>query len=185
MKCSEAKELALTQGLSTEQLEALRAHARDCATCRFELESAFLALVLRETPPESPPPTFADAVMARIETVRVQRRFSGEQILAAVFFLVAVCTLSFVLHRTQMGIFRESLNGIILNLPIGAIKETIIATVHVLSTVLAVLVEISKEARRQSAVNFLTAIVVACALIMVLVAGRSTRYRVEPQSERY
>ena len=104
MKCSEAKKLALNQGLTGEQLNLLRIHAEECGKCSLELEGVFLGLSLEESPQESPPSSFANVVMEQIGTTPVRGGLSSRQVVASACFLIAVGSLGYLIQRALIGL---------------------------------------------------------------------------------
>ncbi len=173
MKCPEARDLALTQDLAGDQVEALRAHARECSACAAELEGYLLASGLKDAPLERPSPSFADGVMARIETLPAPGRSSTERIAAAASFLITVAGLAFVFSVAKSLLVRFLADGVRVGVPVGPLKEAVLKLVHVADICLTVVIELVKLGNANATATLCVAIAVACALAATLFAARS------------
>ena len=172
MKCSEARELALTQDLTVDQVEALRAHVRECSACAAELEGYLFASGLGDAPLERPSPSFADAVMARIETLPAPRKQSTEYTLAAASFIATVAGLAVFFSAVREWFLDEWLGKAVFAFPVGLLKDAVVYVAEKSDLFVTVTVELLKTTYGTTSANLSMAGIVLFGLLIMLCAAR-------------
>ncbi len=177
MKCSDVSRLVVTQRLTRSDIEELRNHARKCSRCAAEIEGLLAAMTTDSASLDTPPPSFADNIMARIEVLPVPRRVTTEHIFAMILFIASVAGLSALtpfLSRMALKVFANAIRieGF------ASLIEDIVGTFERISDFFAVWVPALLNATRESVgANLVTASILVCALAVILYAAKPTQKR--------
>ncbi len=184
MKCSEAQKLILTHGLAEEQIGGLQAHARECDKCATEIESMLVAVRLEGLPVEEPTRTFADDVMAKVETIPAPGRLTTEQLLAPIAFAATVLGLAALFSIVRKEFFDTLSVQVPFNISAAAVKGALLQAVGVAQTLGAHAEEFGEIVYGNATVNMLIAVVAACGLMVLLYTAKPKRETALAGSER-
>ena len=184
MKCSEARKVMLTHGLSEKEIGALQAHARVCDKCAAEIESMLVALRLKGLPVEGPSPVFADDVMAKVETMPVPGRLTTEQLLAPIAFAATVFGLAALFSMVKKAFFDTLSVQMPFNISAAAVKGALLQAIGVVRTLGVHAEEFGKIMYGNAAANMLIAAVAACGLMVLLYMARPKNKTAFAGSER-